>query len=312
MRAGRRESTSGAIPGRSSAHPTPARTSTSSTTFNYSTTMLGRGRAQAGLARTGGGGVAAHERPGSAVRADRTAAGSPKDGAPTSSVFDESTIGPAAQSCTRRGPAGRRGAPLRRGRGDRARARERRRDRARRCVHRRAARPAAAVRPRHRDRHRAGRSRLNPARSLGAPGCREPRSRQDFRLGPRCGNTEPRSGAAVRLTHTLPHRNGDGTTSGPLPEVDQVLPRPSAATGPTAATGRHGKSRPAKKDRISVGEAGSGQSASSTRRPAKPIIRATEDVWLGNGSPPRCSHVVDLTGGIVTRDASRTSTLFSS
>ena len=81
------------------------------------------------------------------------------------------------------------------------------------------------------------------------------------------------------------------TATGPprihLPEADLVLPRPSAATGPTATASQHGKSRPARYEPVSVGGAESGQSASSTRQPAEPIIRTTAFVGLGNGSPPR-------------------------
>ena len=81
------------------------------------------------------------------------------------------------------------------------------------------------------------------------------------------------------------------TATGPprihLPEADLVLPRPSAATGPTATASQHGKSRPARYEPVSVGGAESGQSASSTRQPAEPIIRTTAFVGLSNGSPPR-------------------------
>ena len=140
--------------------------------------------------------------------------------------------------------------------------------------------------------------RASPCRAEPAEGARS----STRELHPR----KPWSGAAVRLTHTLPHRNGDGTTSGPLPEVDQVLPRPSAATGPTAATGRHGKSRPAKRTGF---------------QSAKPVPvrapRARGDLRSRSSERLRTSgwatghllvvlmwsHVVDVTGGMVTRDA---------
>ncbi len=213
-------------------------------TFNYSTTMLAEAVRKRGL-------LATEEAVSLLTNAQARLYGLTGRGRLAEGwcadivVFDESTIGPGPVVTVEDLPGGA-PRPLRGGRGNRARARERRRDRARRCVHRRATRALAAVRPRHRERHRAGRSRLKPGSFSWRPRMPEPHLRQAFRQKRAAQHRKPRSGAAVRLTHTLPHRNGDGTADGPLPEVDQALPRPSAATGPTAATGRHGKSRPAR------------------------------------------------------------------
>ncbi len=155
-------------------------------TFNYSTTMLAEAVRKRGL-------LATEEAVSLLTNAQARLYGLTGRGRLAEGwcadivVFDESTIGPGPVVTVEDLPGGA-PAPLRRGRGDRARARQRRGDRARRCVHRRAARPAAAVRPRHRERHRAGRSRLNPARSLGASGCQSPARAKNSGWDTRCGN----------------------------------------------------------------------------------------------------------------------------
>ena len=78
-------------------------------TFNYSTALLGKAVRERGLLADRGGGATPHRRPGPAVRAHASGAGSPRAGTPTSSCSTRATIGPGNRcACASTCPAARR------------------------------------------------------------------------------------------------------------------------------------------------------------------------------------------------------------